>query len=143
MMKKILVLFFLFTSLNLFAQENWVEYYVNKSISLLGRTVPSDFQRLGGRETGFVNDENIVVITENNIIVTAMIGDFFNCPHEAHEHNGFFYDYFETNNWQFIATRHDGTIYFLNGIYSMIDIPRKRDDTFVTMIAFTRDRNLL
>ena len=46
-MKKIIgIMVFILVSININAQEDWVQNIVNKSLSLIGNPVPNDFRRM-------------------------------------------------------------------------------------------------
>jgi hypothetical protein len=137
-MKKVIgFVWFLIIGFVVYAQNNLATYYVNKCISLLNKPVPNDFQRIG--RTEYKNAEDIVVDTENGIIVFSSFGFLFEKKHEAMEFNGFFYSFFEENNWKHYRRLNDGTdMYLKNGIYAGISPPSYREDGyFVANIGFT------
>ena len=141
-MKKMIGIFVLsFIALNSFAQESIGQYYVNKCVSLLGKTVPSEFKRF--HRTAYKNDEDIMVGIENGIIIVSAFGSTFDRTNEAADFNSLFYNYFENNNWQYYRTTSNGSdIYFKNSVYACIFKPTKRDDgQIVTMIGFSNDIN--
>ena len=140
MKKSIFLSLFFVMALQIYAQNDPVAYYINKCISLLGNNVPEGFQRMN--RTGYKNDEDIILMTENGTVVLSMFGTTFDRNNEAAEFNALFYDYFESNNWNFHISRRDGDIYIKNGIYAIITNPSRRDDgLIVTMIAFSRNVN--
>jgi hypothetical protein len=130
---------------NLFSQEtleDFIQYYINTSISTLGNSVPSGFQRLD--RTTYKNEMDIVVFTENNIVIASAFGSTFPTNNEAAEYNGVFYTFFE-DNWTFFRSTNKGDdIYIKNNVYAIIYRPTKRDDgLIVAMIGFSKDINNL
>ena len=117
--------------------------FINRTVSMLGGSVPSGFQRID--RTTFKNDEDIVLITENGIVVYSYVGSVFGTTGEAHALNGAFYDYFENNrnNWRFVRSTVYGTdIYLRNGVYARIETPSRRDDGLIVAgVGFSRNIN--
>jgi len=141
-MRKFIVFFagFFIFGVQIYAQD-FIEYYINKCIGLLGSTVPNGFQRMN--RTGFKNDEDIIIMTENNIVIVSMFGSTFDRTNEAADFNSLFYGYFENNGWRYYdSTYDDSDIYVKGEIYAVISNPTRRDDgLIVAMIVFSRNIN--
>ena len=147
MMKKMLLVFIIFLIFvsQIYGQDDlisqWIANLIDTSISAIGGSVPDGFRR--SDRTTFINDDSIILITENGIVVLSAIVYAWATTHEAHEFNGLLYDYFENNrnNWRFIRSTYNGTdIYLRNGIYAGIQIPSRRDDGMIaSLIGFSRN----
>lgn len=141
-MRKIIWILTLFFGVsNVYAQEDVIPYYVDKCISLIGNSIPDEFQRID--RDSYRNNEGITVTAYNGIISYSMIAVVRQTNHEVSMFNVLFHDHFDNNNWIYLGKNIGGyDTYYKNGIYGFIGEPYIRDDGIVASIWFSRYKNL-
>lgn len=142
-MKKVLIpIVIFFLSLQVYGQNVPVTELIERCISLLDKSAPNGFRQVNNQV--FINNEGILLFVNNGIVIVSSLVNAFKSEREANEHNNLFTNYFKNNNWDFYRTSSAGAeIYINNGLYAIIEKPRKNDNGSVeTMVGFSRNLNL-
>jgi hypothetical protein len=143
-MKKMLVysLIFFLPILQVYGQNVPVAELINRCVSLLDKPVPNGFRQVN-RQT-FTNNEGVLLFVNNEIVIVSALVNIFKSDSEAHEFNTLFSNFLKNNNWDFFRTSSSGAdIYLINGLYAIIEKPRKHENGSIeTMIGFSRNLNL-
>ena len=143
MKKNIFVLTFLGMASLCYSQVN-IGRYINECVSLISKPVPNNYVR--GDRTTFLNEDGIIVAKViNGIVIGGAIGQAFDRTNEALEWQSQFYDFFESNNWNYSNLSERGVeIYSKNNIYALIISPSRRNDNQIAaMVIFVDNLNSL
>jgi hypothetical protein len=142
-MKKVLMPIFFFLSLQVYGQNVPVAELMEKCVSLLDKSVPSGFRQVNKQV--FINDEGILLFVNDKIVIVSSLVKTFKSEREANEYNNLFSNLFKNDSsWDFFRMSSAGAeIYSKNGLYAIIEKPRKNNNgSLDTMIGFSRNLNL-
>jgi hypothetical protein len=144
-MKKIFIFLFIFSLsiLQVHGQNITVSELINRCISLLDKPVPNGFQQINRQV--FINNEGILLLVYDEIVVVSTLAKSFETEREANNFNALFSNFFkDDNSWDLFRRSSSGAeIYLRNGLYAIIEKPRKQNNGSIeTMIGFSRNLNL-
>ena len=109
----------------------------------MDKPIPNGFRQVDRQI--FINNEGILLFVNDRIVIVSSLVNVFKSEREANEYNNLFSNFFKNdNNWDFFRMSSAGAeIYLRNGLYVIIEKPRKNDNgSAETMIGFSRNLNL-